>query len=175
LLDSVTQDLGALLVLGSCVLLVSVLWPAIIGAAWTQTSSINVSKMLDMAQVGPEDIVYDLGSGDGRIIIAAAKRHVARAVGVEADPIRVALSRFLIWTMGLSGSAKVVYGNFFHSDISSATVVTLFLTQGTNRRLRSKLQGELRKGTRVVSYSWTFEGWTPTKSDPSSQIYLYIV
>ncbi|MDG6916922.1 MAG: SAM-dependent methyltransferase [Nitrososphaerota archaeon] len=131
--------------------------------------------MLEMCGVGPSDVVYDLGSGDGRIIVEAAKTYRARAVGVEADPIRVILSRFVVGTNMLKDQVRVVWGNFFHIDLSEATVVTLFLSQGANRKLKAKLLSELRPGARVVSYVWTFDGWSPTSTDSDDDISLYVV
>ncbi len=151
------------------------MWSASIGAGWQPTSRRKVRKMLEMCSVGPSDVVYDLGSGDGRIIVEAAKTYRARAVGVEADPIRVLLSRFAVWTNMLKDQVRVVWGNFFHIDLSEATVVTLFLSQGANRKLKAKLLSELRPGARVVSYVWTFDGWSPASTDSDDDISLYVV
>ncbi len=151
------------------------MWSTSIGAGWQPTSRTKVRKMLEMCGVGPSDVVYDLGSGDGRIIVEAAKTYRARAVGVEADPIRVILSRFVVGTNMLKDQVRVVWGNFFHIDLSEATVVTLFLSQGANRKLKAKLLSELRPGARVVSYVWTFDGWSPTSTDSDDDISLYVV
>lgn len=157
------------------VFVVSAVWPAIIGAAWEPTSREKVKRMLEMSGVGPLDIVYDLGSGDGRIVLEAARTYHARAVGVEADPLRVLLSRIAIVLFRLRGQARVVWGNFFHLNLSEATVVTLFLSQGTNQRLKPKLMAELKPGTRVVSYVWTFDNWLPTSSDIENELFLYVI
>ena len=105
-----------------------------------------------MCSAGASDVAYDLGSGDGRIVVEAARTYHARAVGVEADPLRVLYSRLVVSVLHLKGQVRVVWGNFFHIDLSEATIVTLFLSQGTNRRLESKLMAELKPGTRVVSH-----------------------
>ncbi|MDG6987756.1 MAG: class I SAM-dependent methyltransferase [Nitrososphaerota archaeon] len=131
--------------------------------------------MLEMSGVGPSDLVYDLGSGDGRIIVEAAKVYHSRAVGVEADPVRVFLSRLVVSANRLKGQVRVVWGNLFHVDLSEATVVTVFLSQGANQRLMPKLLSELRPGARVVSYVWTFEGWTPASRDAADRLSLYVV
>jgi precorrin-6B methylase 2 len=153
----------------------SMIWPMAIGSAWEPTSMKIVRMMLDMAEVGPADIVYDLGSGDGRIVVEAARRWQARAVGIEADPLRVLWSRLLIALLNLRNRARIVWGNFFHQSISEATVVTLFLTQRTNQRLKAKLQQELKPGTRVVSHVWTFDGWFPSKVDTTAEVYMYVM
>ena len=164
-----------LLVIALVILLVSIIWPIVIGSPWTPISRGAMRKMLDMTEVGPKDTLFDLGSGDGRIVIEAASRNRARAVGIEADPLRVLWSRLKIARLGLQDHARIIQGNFFHQDISEATIVTLFLMQGTNQRLKPKLQRELKPGTRVVSHAWTFEGWSPTKTDAEDRVYVYVM
>lgn len=154
---------------------VFLLGTAVIGAGWEPTSRKKVRRMLELSGTGPSDVVYDLGSGDGRIIIEAVRSCNAKAVGVEADPLRVLYSRLAVSLSRLDGKARVDWGNLFHADISEATVVTLFLTQGTNQRLKQKLLSELRPGTRVVSYVWTFDGWTPKSTDGGNELALYVV
>jgi len=157
------------------IIMIWIFWSSIIGAGWEPTSRKRVKKMLEMAKVGSDDILYDLGSGDGRIVIDAAKKCNARAVGMEADPLRVLWSRLTILLSGLSSRAKIVWGNFFNQNISEATVVTLFLSDTANQKLKLKFQEELKPGTRIVSYVWTFEGWEPVKEDKIDEIYLYII
>jgi precorrin-6B methylase 2 len=155
--------------------IISIFWPFIIGAGWSPTSKRVVREMLEIAEVGSGDIVYDLGSGDGRIVIEAARVYHARAVGIEADPFRILWSQLTVVIFNLRKRVRIVWGNFFHQDISEATVVTLFLWQETNQRLKPKLQEELKPGTRVVSYYWNFEGWTPVQEDKKERVYLYIM
>jgi len=152
-----------------------VIWSAPLGAGWEPTSRKKVRRMLEMSGAGPTDVVYDLGSGDGRVLVEAARTYHARAVGVEADPIRVLISRFLIGLHHLQGRANVVWGNFFHADLREATIVTLFLSQGTNRKLKHKLESELRPGTRVVSHVWTFDGWKPVSRDEDLELAMYVI
>jgi precorrin-6B methylase 2 len=154
---------------------VFILWSISVGAGFEPTSRRKVRRMLEMCGAGPSDVVYDLGSGDGRIIVEAAMRYHAKAVGVEADPIRVLVSRTSVALHRLKGQVSVVWGNFFRVDLSEATIVTLFLSQGTNRRLRHKLLSELKPGTRVVSYVWTIDGWTPASMDAENKLSLYLV
>jgi len=152
-----------------------VIWSAPLGAGWEPTSRRKVRKMLEMSGAGPSDVIYDLGSGDGRIVVEAARRFHARAVGVEADPFRVLISQLMISLLHLEGQTKIIWGNFFRVDLSEATIVTTFLSQGTNRKLESKLIAELKPGTRVVSYEWTFDGWTPTARDARNHLSLYVM
>jgi cyclopropane fatty-acyl-phospholipid synthase-like methyltransferase len=150
-----------------------IIWPIIIGAIYVPTPNNIVGKMLEMAEVKEGDILYDLGSGDGRIIIEAADKYKAKAIGIEADPLRVLWSRNKIRSRELHDRIKVIWGNFFKSDLSEATVVTVYQHQGINRKLIGKLEEELEPGARVISYSFTFDGWEPIKKGTDSQIFLY--
>ena len=111
-----------------------------------------VDAMLHVAAVTNSDTVYDLGSGDGRIVITAAKKYGARGVGIEIDPALVRKATDNAAAAGVSDRVRFVTQNFFTSDISEATVVTLYLLQSLNERLRPKLVRELKPGTRVVSH-----------------------
>lgn len=154
----------------------SLLWPVIVkGAPWTPTPREIVRKMLELANVTQDDTVVDLGSGDGRIIIMAAKEFSAEAIGIEVDPFRIMWSRRNVQRSGVQEKVKVIKGNFFDLDLSGATVVTVFQRIGTNNRLKAKLTSELNPGTRIVSYIHLFEGWSPVKVIEDSKIYLYIV
>ncbi len=146
-----------------------------VGAGWEPTSRRKVRRMLEMSGAGPSDVVYDLGSGDGRVILEAATTYHARSVGIEADPLRALFSKLAVAMLHLNGQVRVMWGNFFHVDLSEATIVTLFLSQGTNQKLKPKLLAELRPGTRVVSHVWTFEEWTPKIRDAENKLCLYVV
>jgi predicted RNA methylase len=148
-------------------------WSGIIGAGWSPTPMENVKKMLKMAEVGKDDVVYDLGCGDGRIIAIAAGEFGVRAVGIEADPLRFLFSFVRIKVSGLGNKAKVIWRDFFRVNLEEATVVTVFLSNKANSKLKEKLQRELSPGTRVISYYWIFDGWKPVKINPSSHLYMY--
>jgi precorrin-6B methylase 2 len=154
---------------------VFMLGTTIVGAGWEPTSRRKVRKMLEMSGAGPSDVVYDLGSGDGRIVLEAARTFHAKAVGVEADPLRVLFSRLAVALHHLKGRVRIVWGNFFHVNLSEATIVTLFLSQGTNKKLEAKLLAELKPGTRVISYVWTFDDWTPISKDIDDELSLYMI
>ena len=154
---------------------VSIIWPLLLGAAWSPTSVRIVDRMLEMAEIVSGDIVYDLGSGDGRIVVEAARKYRAKGVGIEVDPLRVIWSIINVYIMRLNGSVRILWGNIFHQDISDATIVTLFLWQRTNQKLTKKLLSELKPGTRVVSYIWTFDDWIPVSADEHNRVYLYII
>lgn len=148
-------------------------WALLIGAGYDPTPMHRVTKMLSIALTGKGDVVYDLGSGDGRIIITAARVFGARAVGIEADPLRFIYSWIRVLVSGQAGKVKVRYGNFFNFDLSQATVVTMFLYGPTNDRLREKLLREMKPGTRVVSYVWRFNDWVFDECLADDEIFLY--
>lgn len=124
---------------------------------WVPTSETLVEKMLDLAKVTPQDYVIDLGSGDGRTVIAAAKRG-ARALGIEYNPDMVELSRQKAASAGVSDRATFAQADLFETAFSQATVITMFLLPEINLKLRPKIL-DLRPGTRIVSNSFTMEEW----------------
>ncbi len=124
---------------------------------WVPTNQRLVTKMLDMAQVTPSDFVIDLGAGDGRTVIAAAKRG-AHALGIEYNPDMVELCRSNAVREGVSDKARFVKADIFESDFSQATVITMFLLPDINLRLRPKIF-DLKPGTRIVSNSFTMGDW----------------
>jgi hypothetical protein len=124
---------------------------------WVPTPQALVDKMLDMAGVTPQDFVMDLGSGDGRTVITAAKRG-AHALGIEYNPDMVELSKQNAEKEGMSGRAEFVKADLFETDLSRATVITMFLLPDINLKLRPKIL-ELKPGTRIVSNTFTMEDW----------------
>ena len=120
-----------------------------------------VMEMLRLAKVAKDDLVYDLGSGDGRIVIAAAKHFGARGVGIELERHLVAESDENARRAGVSDRVRFVHGDIFEADLREATVVTLYLFPAVNARLRPKLLRELRPGTRIVSHMYGIGDWTP--------------
>lgn len=125
------------------------------------TPDIVVEKMLEMAAVTEHDVVYDLGCGDGRIPITAAQRYGARGVGIDIDPERIRESRDYAVRAQVGDRVRFVEGDLFESDISEATVVTLYLLTSLNTKLRPKLLRELKPGTRVVSHGFNMGDWEP--------------
>jgi hypothetical protein len=124
---------------------------------WVPTPQALVDKMLDMAKVTPKDFVIDLGSGDGRTVITAAKRG-ARAMGIEYNPDMVALSKENAAKEGVTGRASFMKADLFETDLSKATVITMFLLPDINLKLRPKIL-DLKPGTRVVSNTFTMGDW----------------
>mgnify|MGYP006424408507 CR=1 FL=1 len=136
-----------------------------------------VDRMLALAEVSSDDVVYDLGSGDGRIVIAAAERYGARGVGVEIDSALVARARQNAEEAGVADRVTFQQGDLFEIDLSPATAVTLYLLPSANLKLRPKLLRELAPGTPVVSHDFDMNEWTPeqTVRVASSTIYVWRV
>jgi SAM-dependent methyltransferase len=133
-----------------------------------------VRELLALADVGPQDLVYDLGSGDGRIPIAAAREFGARGVGIEIDPALVAQANANARDAGVEGRVEFRLGSYYEANVRSATVVTLFLHPGPNLKLREKLRSELPAGARVVSYVWDMGGWTPADVRPVGEHRIFL-
>jgi SAM-dependent methyltransferase len=129
---------------------------------WVPTPQALADKMLDLAKVTPKDYVIDLGSGDGRLVITAAKRG-ARALGIEYNPDMVELSKRNAAQEGVSARANFVKADIFESDFSQATVITMFLLPTLNLKLRPKILG-LKPGTRIVSNSFNMDTWDPDET-----------
>jgi Methyltransferase domain len=123
-----------------------------------------VRAMLELADVGPQDVVYDLGSGDGRIPITAAKEFGARGVGIEIDPTLVRQAQAKAREAGVADKVEFRLGDMYGADVRPATVVTLFLHPKPNLELRPKLRSELQPGSRVVSYIWDMADWAPDEA-----------
>jgi len=122
-----------------------------------------VIEILRLARVGPGDTVYDLGSGDGRIVIAAARDFGARGVGLELDPALVSESASNARRAGVADRTRFLPQDIFDADISEATVVTLYLSPDVNLRLKPKLLSQLKRGSRIVSHDFPIAGWTPER------------
>ena len=140
-----------------------------------------VEKMLELAKVGPEDIVYDLGSGDGRIVIMAAQKYGAQAVGFELNDELYQESTKRIVELKLEKQAKILKEDFFEAGLRRATVVTLYLLTSVNEKLRPRFEAQLRPGTRLVSHDFQVPGWNAdqtvtaaTNNGLSHTLYLYV-
>jgi cyclopropane fatty-acyl-phospholipid synthase-like methyltransferase len=132
---------------------------------WVPTPPAVVDAMLKLAEVTPDDVVYDLGCGDGIIVTTAAQKYGARAVGIDIDPQRVQEATERAQKMGVSDKVEIRQGDLFEADIKDATVVTLYLLTSLNIKLMPKLQKELKPGTRIVSQSFNMgEEWPPEKT-----------
>ncbi len=141
------------------------------------TSQELVVQMLKLANVTKDDTVYDLGCGDGRIVITAAKQFGAHSVGVDINPERIKEANENARKAGVADKVKFVEGDLFTADIHPATVVTLYLLPNVNLKLRPRLLKELKPGTRVVSHSFDMDDWKPEKEIDvnGSRLYLWTI
>lgn len=148
-----------------------------INAPYVESPDAVVSAMLKLADVTSGDIVYDLGCGDGRIVIVAAREYEAHGVGIDINPDRVDEARANAKKAEVETLVRFEINDLFDADIHDATVVTLYLLPNLNLRLRPKLLQELKPGTRVVSHEFLMGDWKPDKEDTveGSHIYLWIV
>lgn len=136
-----------------------------------------VDAMLKLAKVGKNDVVYDLGCGDGRIVITAAETHGARGVGIDIDPERIKEANENAKEAGVTDKVKFIQANLFESDVSEATVVTLYLLNSLNMKLRPILLEQLKPGTRIVSHAFNMGDWEPdqTIKADGATVYLWTV
>jgi ubiquinone/menaquinone biosynthesis C-methylase UbiE len=147
-----------------------------INPPYVRTPDHVVSAMLKLAGVKASDLVYDLGCGDGRIVISAAKEYGARGVGIDIDPERIQEARDKARKAGVEALVRFEVNDLFAADIHNATVVALYLLPDVNLRLRPKLLKELKPGTRIISHDFNMGDWKPDKQalvDVGSRIYLW--
>jgi hypothetical protein len=143
---------------------------------WVPTPDEVVDRMLTMAQTKPDDYVIDLGAGDGKIAIAAAKKFGARSMGVEYNPDMVAFAQKNAQAAGVVGKAQIVHGDIFATDFTQATVLTMYLLPSLNMKLRPQILA-LRPGTRVVTHAFNMEDWEPDESSDvdGRRVYFWVV
>ena len=151
-------------------------------APYVRTPQDVVERMLALAQVGPKDVVYDLGCGDGRLVITAAKRYGARGVGVDFDLDRVKESQVNAKHAGVESLVEFRQQDALTVDVSPASVVTLYLLSGANLKLRPTLQKQLKPGSRIVSHQFGMGDWVPTRTETivdqrgtSRLLYLWVI
>ncbi|RJQ35928.1 class I SAM-dependent methyltransferase [Candidatus Microgenomates bacterium] len=141
-------------------------------APWWRTTNIKARVGLKLAEVTKDDLVYDLGCGDGRVVILAAKEFGAKGVGVEIDPLRFFLANFLVRKNKVSKKVKITRGNFFEQDLSKATVVFLYLVPKALKKLKQKLLKELKPNCRIVTYKYKID-LPLVKNLKEDNLYLY--
>jgi SAM-dependent methyltransferase len=142
------------------------------------TRHVVADAMLTLAGVSRDDVVYDLGSGDGRIVILAAQKYGARGVGVELDPRLLEISRQVAREGEVADRVAFIEGDLFATDISEATVVTLYLSTSVNKQLEPRLRRELRPGTRIVSHQFRIGDWMPEKvvrAEDGTDLFLWTI
>jgi ubiquinone/menaquinone biosynthesis C-methylase UbiE len=148
--------------------------PPKLDVPYVPTPQVVVDKMLEMAKVRRRDVLYDLGCGDGRIVVTAAKNFGARGVGIDIDPRRIEEARQNAEQAGVADRAEFRVGNLFESDFSGASVVTLYLLPEINQKLRPQLWRQLKPGTRVVSHAFNMgDEWPPERTERVANSTLY--
>jgi len=151
-------------------------WNLTLDALWQPTDRATVRRILFLAQVQPEETVVDLGCGDGRIVIAAARTFAARGIGIEIDPARVLWAKTAVLLSGVRKNVRILRNDIYKADLHDADVVVLFLSPDANYRLQDKLLRELKPGARIVSYYHPMSGWEPEEvgvAKTGYPIYLY--
>jgi precorrin-6B methylase 2 len=143
------------------------------GAGYQPTPRRVVEAMLTKGDVGPNDVLYDLGAGTGAIVFRAARERGARVVGVEVEPVRIAILRLRRRFGGPSDRVTIRWGNLFDLDFRPATVVAVFLWPAAMERLKPLLEAQLRAGSRIVSHWHPVPGWEPIEYDAANRVYLY--
>ena len=147
---------------------------------YVPTHETIVEAMLEVAKVGKNDILYDLGSGDGRIVVTAAKKYGTRGTGIDLDPVRIAEANENAKKAGVTHLVKFIQGDIFDATFSDATVVTMYLLPDVNLKLRPKILA-LKPGTRIVSHNYDMGDWKPLRSlninvsDTPHQVYFWTV
>jgi len=135
-----------------------------------------VEAMLELARPGPSDLVFDLGCGDGRIVVTAARKYGARGVCVDIDPARIAEAQENARSAGVLGRVQIIQGDLFELDLAPATIISLYLLPDLNMMLRPKLQ-KLKRGTRIVSHAFDMGDWAPDRklTVDGKDVYFWVV
>lgn len=165
-----------MVVIAIFVIVTGMLWvmvPVMYGLPPISTNRERIRKALELANLQAGEILYDLGSGHGRVLVMAAKEFGAQAVGIEIGPVQCVVSWGNALRNGVSSKVRVEAGNFYHTDISRADVIYAYLTSDQAGRLQEKLKKELKKGARVVTISFSFPDWEPAYLDRKNLIFLY--
>jgi cyclopropane fatty-acyl-phospholipid synthase-like methyltransferase len=149
--------------------------PALAGQPWVPANEQRIHGALKLAALKPGEMLYDLGSGDGRVLIAAARDFGAKGVGVELSPLLCLAAWIKVRAAGASEQVGIECGSYLTCNLSSADVVYLYLTQANANGLFARLKTELKPGGRVVSVSTEIEGWQPSEMDRDNLLFLYRV
>lgn len=162
--------------LGLLIILISALWliiPALTGVPWVPTREKRIRRALDLVKLQPGEIFYDLGAGDGRVLVMAARDFGAFATGIEIGPIQCLVGWLRSLFSGYRQNARIRCGNFYRADVSNADVIFVYLTSAQTLRLQEKLERELKPSARVVSVAADFPNWQPDIVDRESVIFVY--
>lgn len=145
------------------------------GAPYVPSTKNTMFSMIKLAQIQPGMTIYDLGSGDGRLLFEAARAGASKCIGFEINPLLVIFVNLKVYFSAYRGQIKVYWKNFWSADIRDADVVFVYLLPWKMERLREKLQTQLHKGTLIVSNSFIFEKWRIVRKEPENHVYVYKV
>jgi len=173
MLQPIDWIIYTLAVLWLLIVLIAFLVPLAYGLPPTPTRRARIRKALKLVHLQPGETLYDLGAGDGRVLIIAAKEFSAQAVGIEAGPVQCAQAWFNSLLNGTSSQVRVKRGNFFKADLSQADVVFAYLTSDYVLRLEKQLKNQLKPGARVVTISFDLQDWEPQTFDRRELIFVY--
>ncbi|HLD18094.1 MAG TPA: hypothetical protein VJB99_03420 [Patescibacteria group bacterium] len=157
------------------IMLISMAYAAVSGAPWVPTRRKDIDRILRLADPKAGEIMYDLGCGDGRIIVRAARECGVFGVGIELSLLQALVAKVRSWRSG--SNVHIRWTNVFRTDLRNADVVYLFLMPEAYAKIRPKLEAELKSGARVLSYVWPIPGWVPTTVDDregAAKLYLYV-
>lgn len=154
-------------------ILLWILIPALYGLPPVSTKPERIHKALQLAKLQPNEVLYDLGAGDGRVLVIAARHFGAKAVGIEVGPIQCALIWLRITANGLGNQIQIRWENFYKADLSGADVVFVYATSKEVMKLAPHLEGQMKKGARLVSISADFPEWEPSTFDNRNLIFIY--
>lgn len=164
------------IVLGVSVVVLGLIWifiPILTGLPWIPTHQQRIRKALKLVELQPNETLYDLGAGDGRVLILAAREYGARAIGIEVSPAHCVVALLRVLIAGVSDRVFIRLGNFHKFDLTKADVIYAYLTPAHAIRLRPYLESQLRPGTRVVTISADLTGWEPAGFDSDDLIFIY--
>ena len=147
--------------------------PVFFGAPWHPLSDKNINRIIKFADLNPGENFYDLGSGDGRVLIAASRKRFVHGVGVEIDPIKVWLSRYFVITKKLTDKVCIHRGNMFNFDVSEADVLYLYLTHQALDRLFPEILEQMKPSARIICYRFCIRNLEPTKVNNDKNLFLY--
>jgi SAM-dependent methyltransferase len=161
---------------GAAIVLMGLLWifiPLLTGLPWVPTHRRRIHKALELSELQPGETLYDLGAGDGRVLVLAAREYGIRAIGIELSPAHCILARLRALLSGVYRQVSIRWGNFYTCELGEANVVFAYLTPSHAKRLKPQLENQLHPGARVVTISADIEGWEPTAFDSVDLIFLY--
>ena len=144
-------------------------WTEFKGAGWQPAPHKAIESAFKLARLNKNDVLYDLGAGDGRVLIAAAKAG-AKSVGIEIDPLRYLICKL---RSARIKNARAIFGNIYNIPLNDATVVFVYLRDWSTERLKEKFMRELQPGTCIIAYHWPLEGWWPVMQDRENELWVY--